>query len=321
VKQVKMRSLLDLPHDDVAFQREWTTKGQRGLFLELAFFAGTVGPGLYMTSCLYRFHLGQLVGFLIVLLGYAGPHGLFLGRMERSWRAAMRPQSSWISRGFIFATLFLLFGGLSSAHYIPMLNVGPLRPDSAAFGAILVAGSVSAFLLALYPGFLFSIVRAIPSWHSVSLIPLFVVQAFGGGLSLTLILIQIPGVAGPVVGSVLPLASVAIAAAASLTAAHLHTRRKANGASRAAVERLLRGDYRALFLYGAVLGGIAAPLLLIALMLLGIESGVLAVAAGLLQLSGVLLFKYCMLNVGAYSPLGASQLIGLATPPSADTRA
>lgn len=308
MRQVKMRSLLDVPRDDVAFQREWTTKGKRGLFLELAFFAGAVGPGLYMTSCLYRFHLGLLVGFLIVLLGYAVPHGLFLGRIERSWRAAMRPQSSWISRGSIFAILLLLFGSLSAAHYIPMLDAGPLRPDSAAFGAILVAGSVSAFLLAMYPGFLFWVVRAIPSWHSVALIPLFVVQAFGGGLSLTLILIHIPGVAGPAVGSVLPLAAVAIAAAGALTAAHLHTRRKADGASRAAVERLLRGDCRALFLYGALLGGIVAPFLLIVIMHLGLESGVLGVAAALLQLSGILLFKYCLLNAGAYSPLGASRL-------------
>lgn len=320
MRQVKMRTLLDVPGDDVAFQREWTTKGQRGIFLEIAFLAGTVGPGLYMISSLYRFRLGLLVGFLIVLIGYAVPHGLFLGRMERSWRAALRPQSSWISRGFIFASLFLVFGCLSVAHYIPALDAGPLRPDSTAFGAILVAGAVSAFLLAVYPGFLFSVVRAIPSWHSVTLIPLFVAQAFGGGLSLTLILIQFPGVTGPAIASVLPLATVAVAAAGTLTVAHLHSRRKGDAASRAAVERLLRGAYRALFLYGALLGGIVAPFLLIVLAHLGIGRAVLAVAAALLQVSGVLLFKYCLLNAGAYSPLGSGRLIGPDSQPSQRVR-
>ena len=115
MKQVKMTSLLDLPRDDVVFQREWTAKGElgkRGMLLEVAFFAGTVGPGLYLASCRHLFHPGLLAGFLIVLFGYGLPHMLFLGRIERFWRGLLKPQSSWISRGYVFANLFLLFGFL-----------------------------------------------------------------------------------------------------------------------------------------------------------------------------------------------------------------
>ena len=108
MKQVKINSLLDLPQDNVSFPREWTGRshhGKRSLLLLLALFAGNIGPGLYMISCLYRFYLGMLVAFFIVAIGYALPHLLFLGRMERFWRGILKPQSSWISRGFVFANL------------------------------------------------------------------------------------------------------------------------------------------------------------------------------------------------------------------------
>lgn len=313
MKQVRLTSLLDVPRDDVTFQTEWTTKGshgKRGALLEVAFFAGTVGPGLYMTSCFYRFHLGLLAGFLIVLVGYALPHMLFLGRIVRSWRAILRPQTSWISRGLVFASLFLLFGFLSVAHYIPLLDVGALRPDSPIFGTILLAGSISALLLATYPGFLFSALRAIPLWHSRILIPLFVVQALGGGLSLVLILVQIRGVSGPAVGRVLPPAAIMIAMTAALMAALLYTRRSGSASSRASVERLLGGKYRLLFLSGACFCGIIVPFLLIALMLSGVDVAALAVVAAVFQLSGILLFKYCLLNAGAYDRLYSARLLG-----------
>ncbi|MHC4248468.1 MAG: NrfD/PsrC family molybdoenzyme membrane anchor subunit [Planctomycetota bacterium] len=316
MKQVKLTSLLDVPRDGAVLQREWTTKGQhgkRGLLLEIAFFAGMVGPGLYMTSCFYRFHLGLLAGFLVVLIGYGLPHMLFLGRIWRFWRAALRPQSSWISRGFIFAGMFLAFGFLSVAHFVPQLEVVALEPDSPAFDWILVAGSVSAFLLAMYPGFLFSVLRAMPLWRSRILIPLFLVQALGGGLSLTLILTAIPGVSGPARGEVLPPTAVAIAVTTALIAALLYTKRNADDSSRASVERLLGGKYRVLFLLGACVCGIVLPFFLIALMVSGVDGveyvNALVVAAALAQLSGVLLFKYCLLNASAYDGLYSDRLI------------
>ncbi|MHC5054077.1 MAG: NrfD/PsrC family molybdoenzyme membrane anchor subunit [Planctomycetota bacterium] len=327
MRQVKLTSLLDVPQDGAVLQREWTTKGQhgkRGLLLEIAFFAGMVGPGLYMTSCFYGFHLGLLAGFLIVLIGYGLPHMLFLGRIWRFWRAALRPQSSWISRGFIFAGLFLAFGFLSVAHYVPQLEVVALKPDSWAFKWMLVAGSVSAFLLAMYPGFLFSVLRAMPLWRSRILIPLFLVQALGGGLSLTLILTAIPGVSGPARVEVLPPTAVAIAVTGVLIGVLLLTRRRADASSRAAVDRLLGGKYRALFLFGACVCGVLLPLLLTMLTMSGMAAAeyvnTLVVAAALAQLSGVLLFKYCLLNASAYDGLYSDRLIESVSRPGRGAR-
>ncbi|MHC4789602.1 MAG: NrfD/PsrC family molybdoenzyme membrane anchor subunit, partial [Planctomycetota bacterium] len=293
-------------------QREWTARGEhgrRGILLEIAFLAGAVGPGLYLTSALCRFHFGLPAAFLIVLIGYGLPHLLFLGRVGRFWRGILKPQASWISRGFVFAGLFLAFGFLTSAHYCPVIGIAPLAPGSPLFEWLVLAGGVSALLLAIYPGFLFSVLRAIPFWHSVALIPLFVFQAFGGGLALTFLLGQLPGVSAPSVRP-LVLADLAIlATTAVLIAAHVYSRGVAGPAGRISAQMLLHGKYRRLFLGGAVVCGLALPLALLAAAAVGLGGAAILSAAAVFQLSGILLFKYCLLNAGAYSQLYTDGLL------------
>ena len=170
MKQVRIDTLLATPPDGATYQSEWTTHGQqrvRGALLEIALFAGAIGPGLYVVSAVTAFRLGMLAGFLIVLIGYGIPHLLFLGKVGRFWRGMLRPGQSWISRGFLFANVFLLFGALSVAHYVPALNTGPLAADSGATGAIVWIAGAAAMGLAVYPGFLFAVLRAIPFWRSI----------------------------------------------------------------------------------------------------------------------------------------------------------
>ncbi len=306
MKQVRIDSLLEPPQDGAACQREWTTRGQcgeKGLFLELALFAGLVGPGLYGVSALCGFSPGMLVGLAIVVLGYGLPHAVFLGRMERSWRSVMRPGSSWISRGSIFAGAFIALAALSVAHYIAPLNTGPLQAGSAGHGVIVNAATIAAVLLAVYPGFMFSVVRAIPFWNSMLLLPLFGAQTVGGGLALALMLDCLPGVTFAAKPTALALEPVVLLATAALIAAHLHSRRRAGQTARQSSEMLIYGAYRRLFIGGVVLAGLVAPLLLTALALAGSAPDVLVFPAAVGQLGGILLFKYCFLNVGLYSPI------------------
>lgn len=309
MKQVRIDTLLEPPQDAAAFQREWTTKGQcghRSLLLELALFAGMVGPGLYAVSALCRFQPGLLAAFLIVLFGYALPHVAFLGRMERSWRSILRPGTSWISRGSIFAGAFLALGALSVV----------LDPNSGAYDAILIAATIAAILLAIYPGFLFAVLRAIPFWRSGILIPLFLAQALGGGLALLLLLGLLDSALWARRGPILAVNLAALAATGALIAAHIYFRHTAAApAARIAVQRLLRGTYRTLFLGGVVLCGLAVPLLLIPLALLDVAAYLLVPVAALCQLAGILFFKYCLLNVGAYSPLYNPRLTPRRTAP------
>jgi len=64
-----------------------------------AFFCGGLGAGVFLISLATGQRLGMIVGYLIVVLGKNGAHLLYLGRPERFWRAAMRPDRSWIARG------------------------------------------------------------------------------------------------------------------------------------------------------------------------------------------------------------------------------
>ncbi|MDP6543428.1 MAG: polysulfide reductase NrfD [Phycisphaerae bacterium] len=312
MKPLRIDSLLQLPADGVTVQTEWTTHGAnpvRALLLEIAFFAGTVGPGLYMFSAALRYNAGMLLGLFVVIFGYALPHALYLGRMERSWRAILRPGASWISRGFIFASAFMILAMLSVAHYIPALRSGPLNPDSAGFEYIVIGAVVSAFLLAMYPGFLFSVLKAIPFWHSFVLIPLFLIQAFGGGAAVTIIMYVLQGDKVVDIPGLAVIDSLFVTATAGLVGLQLLVGIKSGPTGRISVMILMQGAYRKLFVLGAIVIGLIAPMVLFAAVgLLGVPVA-LAVPAALMQLAGILLFKYCILNAGAYRQLFTEDLI------------
>jgi formate-dependent nitrite reductase membrane component NrfD len=314
MKPVRIDSLLQLPADGVTLQSEWTTHGTnpvRAMLLEIAFFAGTVGPGLYMFSAAVKYAPGMLLGLMVVVFGYALPHAAYLGRMERSWRAMLRPGASWISRGFIFANAFMILGALSVAHYIPALSFGVLQPGSPAMEFIVIAASVSAFLLAMYPGFLFSVLKAIPFWHSYVLIPLFLIQAIGGGAAITIIMFVLQGTDAEVIRQLAVIDSLFVAIAAGLVGLQLMVAIKSGPTGRISVMILMKGPYRRLFGVGAIAVGLIAPMVLFAAVgILGVPP-VHAVLASLMQLAGILLFKYCILNAGAYRQLFTEALLSV----------
>lgn len=301
-----MSSLLELSEDRVAFQKEWTIHGQLGLRsfnLEIALFAGNIGPGLFIISSFTGFGLGLLAGFLIVLVGYGIPHLVFLGRMERFWRAIFRPGKSWISRGFIFASLFLLFSFLSSVHLLPVPGFGQLHANAGLYQVLLVCGFISAFLLVLYPGFLFSVLRAIPFWNSPLLVPLFVLQSICSGISLTFLLTAFTPSSGIDIRVLAAGMSIILGVNLLLILLHVWSKKRSGSAGMASFERLVHGKYRFLFSIGVLVSGIILPLIILGFMhiISFIQQGL--IAASVLQLLGVLAFKYSLLNVGAYSEL------------------
>lgn len=305
MKKVSINSLLFVHEDGSTFQKEWAIWDRlRGnsFFLLAALFAGNIGPGLFMISCFFSFDFGLLTGFLIVLFVYGLTHLVFLGRIDRFWRAVFKPQNSWISRGFIFATLFLVFGFLSVAHNFSILNFGFLQKDSPLYTTFLFSGFISAFLLALYPGFLFSCVNAIQFWNSIILVPLFIIQSFGSGIALGLLLEHLPFVGERGMETLLPLEAILITCSALLIGVYLYTRYRAGEAGKIAVHQLLRGKMRGAFVFGALSCEIVIPLAMVMLTFFGVTKNIL-IAAEFIQLAGILLFKFCLLNAGAYQQL------------------
>jgi len=320
MKQVGINSLLETrPLSGVTFQKEWSIwSGLRGngMFLIVALFAGNIGPGLFMISYLSKFYLnsyfyiGFPVSFFIVFLGYSIPHVLFLGRKTNFWRAIFKPQNSWISRGTIFAVLFLFFSFFSAIPYFDLGDYNFLKTSSTLYNVILICGFISAFLLSLYPGFLFSVVTSIPFWNSIYIVPLFVIQSFGAGIALALILTHLPGIYDPGIIKLFIFEAVIITASAILIILYLYNKFKAEFTSKESVKELLSGRYMIFFLFGAILFEIIIPMIMVLVTLFGIDLEIL-ILAEFIQLFGIFIFKYCFLHVGAYKPILSDEVLFL----------
>ncbi len=150
-----------------------------------AFFCGGLGAGLFLISLATGQKLGMILGYLVVVFGKNGAHLLYLGRPERFWRAAMRPDRSWIARGIWASGLFAVSGGIL---LLPTI-LGPAwqATGSIGIGAKTVAVACGLFIM-FYDGFVMNHSAAIPFWNT-QLLPLLVLMyATLGGTTLTIML-------------------------------------------------------------------------------------------------------------------------------------
>jgi len=164
----------------------------------------------------------------------------------------------------------------------------------------MVMGLASALSLIIYPGYLFGVLRAIPFWNTVILIPLFLIQALSGGIAAILILNQMPGSSLILSEGLVHANMIVISLSGIVMALYLLNRFHSGFTSNTSTRALLNGKYRFLFWGGSILGGVLIPVLL---MLYGINTGSFRFlgTAAVFQLLGIFLFKYSMLNAGAYS--------------------
>jgi len=156
------------------FQRYWDTP------MANAFFACEFGAGLFLVSLLTDFVPGMIGGLLVGVGLKTFFHLTHMGVPLQSWRAILRADRSWISRGLIGIVFFVFFGaahianqwyGLSTAWNLPWV-VG----DLVRFGA-----GAAAVVCMTYQGFAMSHSSAISLW-STGLMPVssFVYSAASG---------------------------------------------------------------------------------------------------------------------------------------------
>ena len=125
----------------------------------------------------------MIVGYLIVVLGKNRAHLLYLGRPERFWRAAMRPDRSWIARGIWASGLFAVSGGLLLLPTV--LGSGWQATGSTVVAAKAIA-MVSGLFIMFYDGLVMNHSAAIPFWNTQLLPLLILMYATLGGTTLTL---------------------------------------------------------------------------------------------------------------------------------------
>jgi formate-dependent nitrite reductase membrane component NrfD len=148
-----------------------------------AFFCGGLGGGLFLISLLTEYRPGMLLGYLIVMVGKNTAHLVYLGRPERFWRAALRPDRSWIARGIWACGLF----GVSGAVLLLPAFLGPAWQFAAGItSAAKVIAIFSALVIMFYDGFVMNHSASIPFWNTHLLPLLILMYATLGGVTLSL---------------------------------------------------------------------------------------------------------------------------------------
>jgi len=157
-------------------QTEWIEK--RGVLLWLAFFFIELGAGMFFVASILENFTAMLAGWLICSVLGGGMHLLFLGRPARFWRMVFSPgfKTSWISRGLVFVSLFLLLGLIMLIT--TALSLAPL--------ALMVLANIFAFMTVIYGGFAMNFVNGIPLWNTALLPVLYVISGLWGGAEVTL---------------------------------------------------------------------------------------------------------------------------------------
>jgi len=278
-----------------ASQKVWIE--QRGLLVWIAFFLGGLGGGLYLISLFLDFYIGLVTGFLIVGVGKGATHLAYLGRPLRFWRAFFRPQSSWLSRGVLAMTIFLVFGALQIAPSLGWFSWLPWTSDNLAIQIIV---TIAGLVLITYTGFTLSVVKAIPFWNTALLPIIFLVYSILGGASLALVMLPLaPGTAN--VESVEVVIRWLLIIAPVLLAVYLWGGYSSVPAARRSVFELLKGSISLVFVGGVVVLGLAIPLAIVGYsFFVSLPYGVLVLAA-VCEFIGGLLARYSILKAGIYS--------------------
>ncbi len=288
---------------DYVPQREWGVGG-RPLLMMLAIYFGGIGGGLYLISLLAGYPEAALLGVIIVGVAKSLSHIFFLGRPERCWRAILRPQSSWISRGLIFMIVFVLSG---LGYLLPQFSAFAWLPWTAqgVFGQVLLWLSViSSFLTIVYTGLLLN-KTAIAFWNQSLLPVLFLAVSLFTGADIAHLFLHLSPQAG-VNASVISQSAVWTGwATLLLLFFYLQGAYDINLTSRQSVRSLALERGSIWYFYGLflILGMIFPVVIFTIDILVGVAGGLLITADLVEIVIGAGLFRYIFLRGGIFSPI------------------
>jgi formate-dependent nitrite reductase membrane component NrfD len=288
---------------DGQVQSEW-----RWLIAAYLFLAG-VGGGAYMAGVIADLAGGtewMLVSKIGVCLGLpcvlVGTFFLLadLGKPSHTWRVWMKPGTSWIARGTIIISIFMVLAAIHTAFWVWPF-AGPLEVNESARHFIGVLGAIFAFLTVIYTGLLLGYSQPIALWRTALLPVLFFVSAVSTGLMAVMIIAQSMGAAIAQLTLMENIDAAILVFELFVLAVYLYNAYRTLE-SRPSALRILKGPMAAAFWLGVVACGLVIPLLL---ELLGYHGAILTIGA-LLGLFGGLCLRFTILAGGIFSPITAA---------------
>lgn len=281
----------NLFNTEMKAQQEWSW------LLALDLFLGGLGGGLFL---LYG-GLELPPDFALVAVGLVAAGAVVLlaelGHPLRAWRAVCRPCTSWISRGVLLATVFMVSACIHAAPSFTDSSWRLWGGDEMGAKIISLIAVLSALGITLYPGFVLSASRSIPFWNTPMLAVMFSAQSLMGACAIVLL---VPGVKAIVSGDAIhDFTAGVIILNLVLIAGYLLAAHGKDVSARESVRLLVQTRLRWTFWIGVVGSGLLVPLIIIVLRL----PSAAAAGAGALMLAGGLLFRYAILKAGVYLPL------------------
>lgn len=276
-------------------QTEWIER--RGVLLWLAFFFIELGAGIFFVASFFTNISAMIAGWLICSVLGGGFHVAFLGKPLRFWRMAISSgwTTSWISRGLIFVSMFLLLGLI---HIV-------LAQWMNSSTALLVTANIFAFLTIIYGGFAMNYVNGIPLWNTALLPILYLISGLWGGAEVTLGII-LAGGDSSIAHGVEEWIRILLIGFIILIPIYLISIRYTSAAGQVSVRYMVLGKHAPLFWIAVVIIGMVIPLsAVISSFLYGFNSIPLfllyiAIVCGLI---GDLVMRYLILRCGLYAPL------------------
>jgi formate-dependent nitrite reductase membrane component NrfD len=274
-------------------QTEWIER--RGILIWLAEVSNGIGGGLYLVSLYFNSLLGMFLSWLMVILLKGGFHFAYLGKPMRFWRMALKPGTSWLARGFIFLTLFIVFGAIQLAFSYWL-------PGTALEFAFKVIAGLMVFLVVINTGFVMNYINAIPFWNSAMLPLLFLSCGVLDGLGLILAI-------GLFNGNIDILAAeistrVLLILNAFFITIYLWGATYMGPTGKRSVIEIVKGRIAPILWVGVTLCGIIIPIgISIASFFFGEASAPLLIMAVVCEMGGAFSLKYIILKGALYSPL------------------
>jgi polysulfide reductase chain C len=242
---------------------------------------------------------GVILGAPLVFLG-----SLFLlfdlGRPQVAFRAFLRPNKAWISRGSIVLTTFILLGAIQIGTWIwPFQGL----KDYPSFHLILnLFNGLFGIFTVIYTGFLFDTTRSIPFWSTPILPLLFLVSGISTGVFALILSLLPSGVSsGQWIGTLSLFDAFLLLFEALIIFFYLHGMHEVT-AARASVQRLVKGDLSIPFWGGVISIGLVIPFLLE--IIWGGEPFAIMLAS-LCGLAGGLYVRYVVVTGAVKEPLHA----------------
>lgn len=275
-----------------------------GWLAAIDFFLGGTGAGAFLISMYFGINAGLIVGLIAVALG-ALALLLDLGRPERFWKALNRLAVSWVSRGTVFTTIFLVFGIL----YIAPEFINELFWDRGtglgqAIGFVAVLGGTGVII---YTGFLLAHLASIPFWNTPLLPLLFALFALISGAGALFVVLPFLGQRNIDFRSLQIMNIILLASTLGLIWIYILNMFYSTLASRESVRLLIKGSLSWPFLVWVNAFGLIMPLAM-TILINSADAGLSSSApvlfvAGMFALLGGFYFRYSILKAGVYAPL------------------